>query len=244
MRRRLAWAGAFMLFAALVVWVMVAFPSPEPPKEARVSNVPADVVKAEKPRPFDPHERDVLGAARKFIATAVARRHVEDSWDLVAPSLKQGFTKKTWAKGDIPVVPYPVDVARWRVGYSFQNEIDLQVALFAKPKEKMRPVVFDMTLRRSRSSGRDRWLVSSFVPAAAVDGDSRSGLNRFNTWTAADREVDPGLAHSGTTWLLLPAGIFAMLLVVLAALGLRSWRAARIYRAYIRERQTSSSIPS
>ena len=69
-------------------------------------------------------ERDDAKAARaaaaKFVATAVLRRNVDDSWDLTAPALKAGFTRERWKRGEIPVVPFPaddLDEVRWRLDY-------------------------------------------------------------------------------------------------------------------------------
>jgi hypothetical protein len=237
------WGAGFVLLAGLVAGLIIAFPSPDPPKEAQMTNIPGDVVKQDKPKPFAPRQENILGIAQKFVATAVARHHVEDSWDLVAPSMRQGFTKKRWAKGEIPVVPFPVWIGKWRVGYSVEHEVDLQVALFAKPKSKIRPIVFDLTLQHVGPKGHKRWLVASFTPAPAAGGDFGNRTTRFGRNAAAPPpDVQP--KQTSATWLLLPAGIFGMLLVVLGVLGWRSWRGARTYRAYVRDRQTSSSRPS
>src|SRR6266542_4326954 len=145
MRRRLAWGAAFAAAAGGVAALVVLFPSPPQPKEAKVSTVPGDIIPQDKPHPFVTRKKDVLGVAARFIVTAVERRHVEDSWELASPGLKEGFTKKKWAKGEIPVVPfYPVDFARWRIGYSFEKEVNLLVSLFPprkKGERRARPTV-------------------------------------------------------------------------------------------------------
>jgi hypothetical protein len=241
MRRRLAWTGAFFALAGLVAGLIIALPNPPAPKGARVTNVEGSVVKADKPHEFATRAVPVLTVARKFLLTAVRRRHTGDSWPLLAPSMRRGYTRATWAKGDIPVPPFPVYTARWRVGYSFKKEIELQVALFAKPQQHIRPVVFDLTLRRFKATGHYRWLVSSFLPTPDPTGDF--GSSPSGSLTAAARQAS-SKAHASRMWLLFPVGIFGLLLVVVAALGIRSWRGARVYRAYIKDRYTSSSRPS
>jgi hypothetical protein len=53
-----------------------------------------------------------------FIATAVARVHVERSYDLVTPAFRQGMTRRQWATGDIPVVPYfHIALAQWKYAW-------------------------------------------------------------------------------------------------------------------------------
>ena len=234
-----------MLLAGLVAGLIIAFPSPGKEKEAAMTTIPGDVVKQEKARPFAPRKNTVLNVARKFVLTAVTRKHTAASWDLAAPSLRQGYTKKTWARGDIPVPPYPVLFGKWRIGYSYANEVDLQVALFARKKTKLNPVVFDVTLKRFRLNGHERWLVSSFLPAVSGTGDYESAASKgrppvvFGTTKRV-----PGPRHTSATWLLLPAAIVGLVLLVLGIVGFRGWRSSRLYRAYFRERQISSSRPS
>ena len=74
--------------------------------------------------------RQVIATAARFVDTAVKRDHAERAFELVGPSLRNGTTKANWREGDIPVVPYPVDDARWTFDYSYADEIGLQVAVF------------------------------------------------------------------------------------------------------------------
>lgn len=237
-----------MLVAGLVAGLIIAFPGGGRQKGAEVSNIPGDIVKPDKPHAFRSRRDEVLSVARKFVATAVVRHHVERSWNLVAPVLKEGFTKKSWTKGEIPVVPFPyrIYLGKWRVGYSFTNEVELQVALYAPPKTKVRPVVFDLTLNRFNRNGKGRWLVSSFIPTPSPSGDfgSSSQPKPGNPLGLGIQERVPPPKHASRAWLLFPAVIFGIAIAVVVALAIRHWRGARIYRAHVRERQISSSRPS
>src|SRR5439155_1323995 len=53
--------------------------------------------------------------------TAVLRQHVENSYGLIAPTLKEGMSRDEWAKGENPIIPYPVDLktVQYRVDYSY-----------------------------------------------------------------------------------------------------------------------------
>ena len=253
MRRRLAWTGAFILLAGLAAGLIVVFPSPGPRAADKLSPG-GTLVEPDIPASFAPRHDQVLAIAQQFIATAVARNHVEDSWELVCPEMKQGYTKTSWAKGDIPVVPFPVYVGKWHVSYSFEKEIDLQVALFAKPKAKLNPVVFDLTVHPCGKKTGKRWLVSSFIPTPSASGDfgssnansvTKKGPNKYVPFAIGVNEPRPLPHHSSSTWLLLPGGIVGgTILLVMGALGIRMVRGRRAYAAYVRERQISSSRPS
>jgi hypothetical protein len=99
-----------------------------------------------------------------FISTAVARRHLDRSWAVVAPSLKAGYTKASWAKADaLPVVPYPgVDAqhAEYSLAYATTQGILVTVGLTGKAGVKSKPVTFQLGLE---PAGK-RWLVGYWAP--------------------------------------------------------------------------------
>ena len=45
---------------------------------------------------------EVVFVASNFVKTAVRRNHVDASWEMTDPSLKQGFTRREWATGEHP----------------------------------------------------------------------------------------------------------------------------------------------
>jgi hypothetical protein len=247
MRRRLVWTGGFLLLASVVAGLVLMFPHPG--KRAGEATKPGgDVVVPSKPKAFGTRSAEVLGVARQFVATAVARKHVASSYDLVCPEMKRGFTRARWAKGEIPVVPFPVFFGKWRVSYSFVNEVDLQVALWAKPDAKLKPAIFDLTMQPCGTETDNRWLVSSMIPVSSPSGDysvsSRAG-GQFNPLGIGTRDPKPLPNTASIGWLILPLAIIAGLIVlVLGFFGIRSVRGRRAYAAYVRERQMSSSRPS
>jgi len=107
----------------------------------------------------------IRAAVKTFIGSAVARRHVDRSWDVVGPSLKAGYTRSQWAKSDdLPVVPYPgVDTGhvRYSLDSATTKEILVEVGLVGKPGVSTRPVSFQLGLVPGEGG---RWLVDYWVP--------------------------------------------------------------------------------
>ena len=180
------------------------------------------------PAPFTPSVRkQVLTTAARFLQTAVVREHVEDSWELTAPSLKAGYTRETWATEDIPVAPYPVDVAKWDVDYSWQGVVGLKVALFPKRGEEVPAAVFDMQLRAFGTGDRRRWLVDSWTPT------SYTGVPNGPLLGGSNRPPVQYKSPLGAEWLLLPLGLISLALAVpLLFLVRNRWRDRRAVRRY------------
>jgi hypothetical protein len=215
---------------AVIAGLVWAFPGPKPNPGARLSTEKADLVEPSKSIAFAPRKREIVHTAMSFVRTAVTGRDMAASWDLVAPEMKKGHTKAEWAAGrDLPVLHYPAIFGRWRLQYSYANEVDLQVALFAHVRQ-VRPEVFDITLHPVRKGTRTRWLVSSILPTP-TEGGFAGGSYRSKLFEAPN----PPTTSLSAKWLLAPLAVFSLLPVLLIALGVRRWRGARLYRAYVRQ---------
>jgi hypothetical protein len=179
--------------------------------------------------------RRVLATAARFVETAVARDHAERAYGLVGPSLRRGTTLAHWRAGDIPVIPYPVEVARWKFDYSYADEIGLQVAVFPKPGEDVRPTVFDMSLRAIGAGHARHWLVDSWSPRG---GGSTSARPSRGDGSPLRVDLAPPVSASaslGAAWLLVPGCLVALALLVPALLFLvERVRSRRAHRAYER----------
>ena len=114
---------------------------------------------------LDPQVRATI---RTFLASAVARRHLDKAWPVIAPSMKQGYTLQSWSHAKaLPIVPYPienVDSTQYYLDYASTREILLEVGVSAAAAKKMRPVAFQLGLV-PRGKGADRhWLVNYWMP--------------------------------------------------------------------------------
>jgi hypothetical protein len=179
--------------------------------------------------------RRVIATAARFVNTAVRRDHAERAFALVGPNLRNGTTKANWREGDIPVVPYPVDDARWKFDYSYADEIGLQVAVFPAAGASVRPMVFNMSLRADRVGAERRWLVDSWSPRGG-GGSARPNRSEGSSFqVGAGAAPERASAKLGAVWLLVPAGLVGLALLIPATLvvveRIRTRRAQRAYDA-------------
>src|SRR5215203_6375853 len=142
-RRRLARLTGLAVVVAAVVAAIVIWPNTAPNEQRGASNVPARIEKEPKAvRLKAPDKKDALKVVSRFIYTAVARKNIDRSWELAAPELRQGFTRKEWISGNMPVVPFPAQSARWRLEYSDERGVGFSVALYPSPGSQQRAQVF------------------------------------------------------------------------------------------------------
>ncbi len=238
-RRRAAWFAAAAAVAGGVVFVGFHFsntgravPESFRPGKAQV------VAPAPKPDAFTAAERrQVRAVAARFIETAVFRKDVDASWGLTTAGLRQGIARTEWAKGDIPIVPYPADavgVVRWRLDYSFANDVALKVAVYPKPASGVDRQVFEIELENHGTAAKPRWLVSYWAPSGGAQ-ISNAGPGGPPIDIATDR------GRLGAAWLLAPIGaIVGGLAGLVGFLVLRG----RVRHARARRLYTSRSSPS
>ena len=244
-RRRFAWVGALLLVVAAAVGVGIRFPNTAPQHEETPVGKPHVYREPKAVRLSDGDRKDALATAAGFVRTAVLRKDTVDSWPLTAPELRQGFTRKQWSTGEIPVVPYPLTAARWKLDYSYPRRLGLKVLLFPAPRSELTPTVFNMELKAFGKGAERHWLVNYWAPAPGVstvtaksDRSFRSGLGDVGSTV---RSYEPPL---GTGWIFVPIALFGSLLLVPLAIGARGWyrgmRAKRSYAATLRLRELPS----
>ena len=149
--RYLMWFSALVLTAGVAFLVIKLVPRGDttqraPDKGFRATlpakSQPLTNAKGEPVQTYEELDPQVRTTIRTFLATAVSRRHLDKSWDVVAPSMKQGYTFQSWShggpgKGGLPVVPYPienVDSTQYYLDYASTKEILLEVGLSVRPE--------------------------------------------------------------------------------------------------------------
>jgi len=228
-RRRLAWAAAGVVAASVGAPLGILYPNTG---EKEVFEPGKPVVVPEEPPPTPLPKRDRVTAQRtlsRFVLTAVLREHVGTSYDLVAPSLRVGLTRKDWLTGDIPVPPFPAEAValiKSKLVYSHRGVARYEVALLTKPNAELLPLLYSIELTRA-AQGR-RWLVDYAMPLGGG----------ISTRPTPYRQTKPlpngtGRGRLPLTWVLVPLSILSLIVFVPLMLGARGWlenrRANRVY---------------
>lgn len=234
-RRRLGVLGG-LIVVALGIW---AFSLLEPAPE-RISAEPTDpgtpmIVGRERQVPLRSADRAAIDRTLDaFVPAAVERKDPAAAYRLATPSLRRSATREEWARGDMPVYPYPASERRdWTLNFSFPGHVSLD--LFVQPKRgaDVGPIAFTVELRRF--AGR-RWLVDSFFPTAIFPKPEDGGqpLAQPDLSPANVRGTSQtGKARVSPVFFLIPfvlLGLVLLIPVVMFVRGkLREARAERIY---------------
>jgi hypothetical protein len=239
-RRRLARLTGVALAVAAVVAVVLLWPNTAPEEQQAPSNVKARIEKEPRPvRLKAPDKKDALDVVSRFLYTAVARRHVDRSYNLVAPELRAGFTRRQWATQDIPVVPFPVRSARWRLEYSDERGVGFSVALFPTQESHQRAQVFLVGLHTIGKAKRQHWVIDNWQAAPSqglqpVSGGPGGGGGGVLEQTSPDVNRFAKSTESAA-WLLLPLGLLSLIIIIPLLIASVNWyRGHRAERALLR----------
>jgi hypothetical protein len=230
LRRRLAWAGSLLVVVGGVTFSMIHWSNTSHYHAAKVRPGTPQVVLPPTRIAFrTAKQQGVLQVAAAFVNTAVKRVHTEKSYDLASPALRTGFTRRSWAKGDIPVQPYPVSVAKYDLKGSFSDEVWLQVAVFPDKahKKSVVPTTFDLVLKPFGNGKARHWLVDSWAHTGYLSVPSGIEGRRQDS-TVVDYKS--GISQ---WWVFAPVSAILLGLVLLGSLGLRGWwRGQRAMKRY------------
>jgi hypothetical protein len=224
-----SWLAAVGLVAVAVAAAVVLLPSSKHHPEVFTKAPVQDVSKVPKSAKLDQKGRaEVVLVASDFVKTAVRRNHVDASWAMTDPSLRQGFTRREWATGNIPVVPYPATgIRQIQIDWSYSNDVALDIVLVAKASSHLPPKSFMIELKRSGGRVHHRWLVASWAPHGVSEASMLG--------TSADQGAIPKSTSLSSRWLLLPLFlVLGMILTVPIVLTVRERvrgaRAERVHR--------------
>ncbi len=239
MRRRFGWLSIALVLAGCVGVLIVLMPGREQsasgPTESTGGYVPPQPEKSV--RMSNRQLVAPLQVAARFIDTAVARKNVAASWGILSPTFegRGGYTKQSWAKGDIPVQSFPVSRAKWDLEHSFRNEVGLLVALFPPKGSDYRATVFKIDLRAFGKGTHRRWLVDYFGPIGTQNINVAPGGAAPRTGGLPDLNPQGRTGPAGRlnrAWIIVPIGILGM--AVLFPIG---FALTNVYRGKRAERE-------
>jgi hypothetical protein len=156
-----------------------------------------------------------------FVATAVRHQNVASSYDLVTPQMRGGMTRAAWAKGDIPVYPYPARGTNWHgwtLDYALKNEVAFELFLQPRRGSKLDPISFSGSVKRVHG----RWLVDSFYPAATFNSKTERvvGPRDFGPTPVSN---GAGESTLGAIWFVVPAALAALIVLVPLSFLFLNW---------------------
>lgn len=233
MRRRAAWTAGAVGAVALVAVGTMLLPKGRTQPVIHLSG--REIV-------YHPPKTVAMTPARRraidqlldaFVPAAVERRRPADALPLVTPAMKSSVTRAEWAAGNLPVIPYQPRATTfhgWRLVYSYANEISVDLFMQPSAKNPLGPISYTGVFKRLHG----KWLVDSFVPAATfapVKAAPKVTATPDFTPGAKMSPVDkPAL---DARWLLVPAAILALIVLVPVGVVFSHWRRGRrAWRAY------------
>jgi len=180
-----------------------------------------------------------LAVASRFIDTAVARKDIEESWSLVSPEFRAGFTREQWNTGDVPVLPFPVQEARWKLQYSDVDGVGYTIALLPTKASHQQAQVFMIGLHLLGSGRKRHWVVDNWqaAPTSAIQSVAGGGGGGGgNVLGQATPRVSPlSESRESAAWLLLPVGLLSLIVLVPLSVAIVNWyRGRRAERALLR----------
>jgi hypothetical protein len=198
---------------AILVTAILAFALPGSASAARISS--AD-------------RQEINRTVDNFVNSAVKRQDEGASWNEVTPSFRYGVSRAAWAKGNLPVYPYPArgtTFHSWTVDSASPTVVDFEL-MVASRLSKTDSIQFQGEVKKIHG----RWLINSFNPAATFAG-SGTVVGPHDFTASAGGGGGKGVARLGSTWIALPAALIgAGLLLVLGWFFLVWMRSRRAYR--------------
>lgn len=246
-RRRLAVLAGVAVVAAGVWAFSLLEPAPKRTSAEPTEQGAPKVVGRERQVPLRAAERRAIDRTLDaFVPAAVERKDPETAYRLATPSLRRSATREEWARGDMPVYPYPASERRdWTLNFSFPGHVSLDLFVQPKPGADVGPIAFTVELRRS---GPRRWLVDSFFPTAIFPKveDGGQPLAQPDLSPANVRGTSQtGKARVSPVFFLIPFALIGLVLLIPVVMFVRGkLREARAERVYARTpRRTMPPLP-
>ena len=237
-RRRLVWAAVALVFAVALVLAILSLPKHGRRFTETFRNEPSQVVVSDKPVPVTrAMRRQVNETLVRFVATAVTRKDPVAAWDLSTGAMKRGTARAEWARGNLPVFPYPAIPSQargWTVVSSVKDDLVADLVLQPPRGSKRGPVEFNVELKAVGKGPARRWLVDSFIAIRTYDTSSAQKPKPVKPLPANAKPNYPK-GRLSPAWFLVPGVLLGLIVLIPLGIAIVNWRrgvrAARAYRA-------------
>lgn len=232
----MAWlTGAGAVVTLFVVFGVVLYPSPHPLPE--IFSGAAQVDTSGHMHLTAVERRKIEASVDRFALAALDRSDPGTAWDLAGPDMRGTSARADWIAGKMPVGLFPTGGKHfpgWNHISASRGEVSFDVLIQPRHGAKVGATAFGVQAIR-RNGG---WVVNRWYPLAvftAVGTTKHPHIVGPYDYGAAGRgagQVDHGRINPW--WLLVPAALFALGLLVVAFIVLRNWRRYRRMRAEVR----------
>jgi hypothetical protein len=169
LERYAPWLAALVLVVGVAAAIVKFAPSKSAAPQVIPKTTPAPAAKP-KTVAFSPAAASVMF---RFIKTAVARQDLAAAWALSGPAIRGGLTYDEWLKGNIPVVPYPIETRhfapRVKIDYSYADDAQVELALLPRAGSGVKPQFFIAEMKQiAGTDGKKRWVVVNWIPRTSV----------------------------------------------------------------------------
>lgn len=229
-RRRLLWASLATAFVGAMTLTAVFFWNTAPPEIARSGGRASVYVAPEKMRLSKAERTEIVSVAQLFVDAAVGRDHPERAYDIVGPFIKGGLTRNDWKTGNIPVVPFHSDAARWSIEYSNAESVGLRVLLLANEGASIGAAEFALRVVGVGAGDKRHWIIDGWTPrGGGSTTDVKQGSDSASEAFAA-ANPERVSTRASTWWLLAPVVLLGCGLLVPVFVWGRERRAVRRVR--------------
>jgi hypothetical protein len=226
-RRRLAWSAVLLVIAGLVTLAATRYANTGASNATPLIDKPATVYRVPARMHLTTQDRNELFAVTNhFVQTAVARKHLDSAWSMLAPEMKAGQTRSSWNTGFNNVVPFKADgIGLFSVLYAYQDDVAIDTGLVSGKGHDWAAKTFTIELKRYPGHPH-RWLVASWVPRGVGGAGQVKALAKLPPSPTLRPRVS-------AKWLYAPAAFFAGILLLFSVWGLQSTvRQRRVARRY------------
>lgn len=238
-RRRLAWGLGALAAATTVALLAVLLPRGESLPEGKLRPVGTGTeTAAAKPLQVTPAiRREIDAVVERFVHSAVLREDLDEAWELASPRMRAAVSRERWNAGDLPVFPFPQEAFRvedWRLRYSLDRTVVIDVMVLPKPGLAQRTLVYGVELTAYGAGKSRRWLVDTWFPQTTLTPGATPTTPKPPVTQTVLPESPYTRGKLDARWLLVPLGVLTLIalfpLSLLVRGSVRRRQAERRYR--------------